>query len=247
MKKPLGLLLDLFFSFLLLTIVSSCSKPPRTAGLLDWPQWRGPDGNGQSRETEWDPASIAARRVLWKIDVGAGYANVVIQHGRLYATGLKEGRLVVFCLDASSGRQIWKRDFVSYSPPQATPAVADDQLFVLTTEGFLYCLDSRSGRQRWRKDLVADYGAIRPSYSFAGSPVVEGDLVILTANTSGMAAKRETGDLAWSSPKPPEDFRSADRQNSRGTGYSTPVLYGSPSGRQALVVGWKGLARFSHN
>jgi outer membrane protein assembly factor BamB len=241
MKKPLELLSGLILLFLLLAFACSCSKPPQNAGRFDWPQWRGPDGNGQSRETDWDPASIAVPRVLWKADVGAGYPNAVIQNGRLYAAGLKEGRLVISCLDASSGRRIWKRDVVSYSPLQATPAVAGNQLFVLTPEGYLYCLDSRNGRQSWKKDLVADYGALKPSYSFGASPVVEGDLLVLTANSSGMALMRDTGDLVWGSAKPPENFTSAMRANSNGTGYSTPVLYDGPSGRQALVVGWSGL------
>jgi outer membrane protein assembly factor BamB len=226
---------------LLLTAICSCTKPAGHDGF-DWPQWRGPDGNGQSRETEWNPASIASLKVLWKTDIGRGYANVVIQSGRLYTAGLiSNGGFTVFCLDAATGRRIWQRSFESRNYPQATPAVDGDSLFVLTVEGLLYGINSRTGRQRWRKDLVADYGAVKPYYDFAGSPVVSGDLVVLTANTAGIAVKRDSGELAWTSEKPPKGFVSVDPNADTGTAYSTPVLYEDGGRRLAIVASWRGI------
>jgi hypothetical protein len=87
--KRFDLLCGLFVC--LSSVFCSCTKSVEIAGF-DWPQWRGPEGNGQSRETDWDPASFAAPRVLWKADVGVGYSNVV-------------------CLDAATGKQIWRRPF----------------------------------------------------------------------------------------------------------------------------------------
>src|SRR5512137_1908610 len=117
-------------------LLAGCKKPAVTAGGFDWPQWRGPDGNGQSRETEWDPASIANPRVLWKADVDVGYSNVVIQDDRLYTLGMEarayKDEVNVVCLDAATGKQIWRRPFASKGvPPLATPAVDGDSLFIL--------------------------------------------------------------------------------------------------------------------
>lgn len=235
--KRCCLLLGLLLIF---TIICSCSKPAADTGF-DWPQWRGPDGNRQSRETEWDPTSIANPKILWKADIGTGYSNVVVQAGRLYATGMKTGRLLVFCFNAATGRRIWQKSFITYSAPRSAPAVAGNWLFVLTAEGYLYGIDSRTGAQRWRKDLVADFGAVKPFYSFGGAPVVEGDLVLFSANTTGMAVKRDTGKLAWTSSQPPKDFISASRMYSTGTSYATPVAYDGPTGRQAILAGWTGL------
>ena len=220
----------------------ACSKQAAIAGGFDWPHWRGPDGNGQSRETDWDPAAIANPKILWNEDIGFGYSNVVIQNGRLYTAGRKPGAVIVYCLDAATGKHLWKRSLVLPEEPSATPTIEGDSLFMLTKEGYLYCIKTRSGKQRWRRDLVYDYGAVKPFYGFAGSPVVDGDLVILTANTAGMAVKRETGELAWSSEKPPSDFPSVDRRTSTGGLYSTPVLYETGQGRQALLYGWNGLS-----
>ena len=225
---------------LVFTVICSCSKPAADTGF-DWPQWRGPDGNGQSRETEWDPASIANPKILWAANIGLGYSNIVIQDGRLYATGMTRDGFTVSCLDAVTGKVRWKQplETTSYLNPQATPAIDGRDLFILMTDGSLLALDARSGRQKWRKDLVEDYGAVKPFYGFAGSPVVADDLVLLTANTAGMAVNRETGDLAWTSDKPPQDFPSADRSHSTGTAYTTPVLYDDD--HRAIFVSWRGM------
>jgi outer membrane protein assembly factor BamB len=234
------LLLSLFTSCLA-ALLCSCTRPAESTGF-DWPQWRGPDGNGQSRETEWDPASIATPRVLWKAEIGSGYANVVIQNGRLYGMGMVQGKVTVFCLDAATGRGIWHHALISSNYPQGAPTIDGDSLFALTTEGNLYCIDSRNGKERWKKDIVAEYGALAPNYGFAGSPIVEGDLVLLTANTAGMAVKRDTGGLAWTSEKPPEVFKSINRGESNGAGYSTPVIDSTGGSRRVLIAGWSGLS-----
>ena len=239
MKKPVSIA----FVTVLMVLFVACTKPAETAGGFDWPVWRGPDGNGQSRETEWDPTAIANPNILWKADIGNGYSNVVIQDGRLYTAGaIPKSGFAVSCVDAATGRRIWRRSFTSYSHSQATPTVDGDWLIVLTAEGYLYGIDSRNGKQLWRRDLVSEYGAVRPTYGFAGSPVVEGDLVLLTANTAGMAVKRDTGELVWTSDPPPKHFKSADRMYSTGTGYSTPVVYDGPTGRQGILAGWNGIS-----
>ena len=85
-----------------ITLVSSCKKiqlswPPwksseKKAGSeaagYDWPRWRGPDGNGISKETEWDPTILeSGPHVLWRHKVGFGYSNVVVKGSHLYTMG----------------------------------------------------------------------------------------------------------------------------------------------------------------
>jgi outer membrane protein assembly factor BamB len=222
-----------------MSAICSCTKPADDVGF-DWPRWQGPDGNGQSRETDWNPAAIAKPRVLWKTDIGLGYSNVVVQGGRLYTMGiLSKGGFTISCLDAVTGRRIWQRPLVRTAESRTTPAVDGDSLFVLSMEGLLYGIDSQTGSEKWRKDLVADYGVLKPYFSFAGSPVVEGDLVLLTANTAGIAVKRETGELAWDSEPPP---REASISDWNGTDYSTPVLCSQNGAETALLYSWKGLS-----
>ena len=84
-----------------LLFLTSCGRsgddrPPRVGlrgkrapegGGYDWPRWRGPDGNGVSKETGWDPKALEnGPKILWRTNVGYGYSNVAIEDGRLYTT-----------------------------------------------------------------------------------------------------------------------------------------------------------------
>ena len=72
---------------------------------LGWPRWRGPNGDGISMETDWDPDSLSGSpRILWKADVGFGHSNVAIKDNRLYTMGGNE----VFCLNAETCEEIWQ-------------------------------------------------------------------------------------------------------------------------------------------
>jgi outer membrane protein assembly factor BamB len=148
----------------LLPLLLGCAVQVACAEGFDWPAWRGPDGNGLSKETNWDPRAIASPRVAWTANIGIGYSNVAIQGGRLYTPGVnKEKRqFVVFCLDAATGKQIWQHVFAKPCLVQSTPTIDGDMVFYLDPEGYLYCLDAQTGRQRWQKNLVVDFGAVKP-------------------------------------------------------------------------------------
>jgi outer membrane protein assembly factor BamB len=226
---------------LLLLFVVSCTDHANKQAY-DWPRWRGPDGNGVSRESDWDPEALSGGpRVLWKTDIGLGHSSVIIRDNRLYTMGQHGGETVVSCLQADTGKSVWQFAFDGSEYPQSTPAIDDLSVYVVSAEGVLCCVDKRNGKLRWEKDLVAEYGTILPFFGYAATPVVEGDLLILTADASGMALERRTGKLVWSSEKPPKTVP-AFKRDTTGVDYSTPVVYGSEGKRYALVSSWKGLS-----
>jgi outer membrane protein assembly factor BamB len=104
-------------------------------------------------------------------------------------------------------------------------------------------LDTRNGRLRWKKDLVAEYGAVKPTHGFAGPPVVQGDLLLLTVNSAGLALNQETGELVWDSPAPPPPatLLKSGAEDTTGTNYPAPVLYEHTGKRCALFSGWEGI------
>ncbi len=212
-----------------------------TYGIADdfeWPRWRGPNGDGISLEANWDPETlVGGPKVLWNVDVGMGYSNVAIKDNRLYTVGI-EG---VVCLNAETGEEIWRYADERFGDPKATPTIEGKYVYTLSHEGMLFCLKVKNGKLRWKKDLVADYGAVRPLWGFAGSPVIEGELLILTANTAGMALNRKTGQVVWSSDKPPKKFQTLNTETT-GVDYSTPVIYDHEGKRYALITSWKGVS-----
>ena len=100
------------------------------------------------------------------------------------------------------------------------------------------CLEAKNGKLRWKKDLVSEYDVVKPYFDFGGSPVIEGDLIILTANTSGIALNKKTGEMVWSSDKPPEDFR---LYASTGPHYATPIIYDYEGKRYAVITSYLGI------
>jgi outer membrane protein assembly factor BamB len=202
------LILHIFPILVGFMIIGGCATTGKmtepTTGItdeFDWLRWRGPNGDGISIETDWNPeALVGGPKILWNVEVGVGYSNVVIKDNRLYTMGVKG----VYCLNAETGEEIWVHSFEGWTDFQSTPTIGGKYVYILSEDGVVSCLQAKNGKIRWKKDLVSDYGAVRPYWGFAGSPVVEGELLILTANTSGMALNRETGQMVWSSEKPPQ-------------------------------------------
>jgi len=233
------LLLQITFVF----SIAGCRNNVAQNNAFDWPQRRGPENNGISRETNWNPRSLdGGPRVLWTMNVGSGYSDVAVKNGRVYTAGMVKGALVVWCLREDSGRVIWKNRVKDVIESQSTPTVGATSVYVLSKGGVLLCLNARNGRLQWRKDIVSAYGVVPPIHGFAGSPVLEGKLVILNANTAGMALDQETGALVWTSEKPPAKVLSFFVEPSSGTDYSTPVIYEEEGNRFGLFTSCKGLS-----
>ena len=219
---------------------TSCENPRKDqgAGGYEWPRWRGPKGDGISLETGWNPKALEdGPKVLWKAEVGIGYSNVAIAGNRLYTMGSSD-HTYVYCLRADNGKVIWKYVCPSQDSTQATPTIDGAYLYALVKEGVLLCLSTKNGKLKWQKDLVAEYGVVKPNYGFAGSPVVAGGLVLLTANTAGIALDKLTGDKSWCSERPPDSMRFSD---SNGVEYSTPVIYEQEGKRCMIVPSYRGL------
>ncbi len=201
----------------------------------DWPQWRGPDRNGQSPEqikTAW-PAGGPG--VLWRSAVGTGLCSVAISGGRAYTMGNTNEQDTIWCLDALTGNVLWEHTYPArldpqYYPggPSSTPTVQGGQVFTISKWGNVLCLDAAQGTVLWERDLRAD-GLVPNRWGFAGSPLVWRGLVILNAGKAGIALDRATGRIAWST-------------GTNTTGYASPALFHSGGKESVLIFGAKALA-----
>ncbi len=50
----------------------------------------------------------------------------------------------------------------------------------------MFCLSAKNGKMIWKRHLVNDLGAREPSYGFSGSPVIDGDFLVLNAGKYGI-------------------------------------------------------------
>jgi outer membrane protein assembly factor BamB len=215
------------------------------ADEFDWPRWRGPNGDGISMESGWNPEALeGGPKIVWKTNVGSGYSNVAIKGKYLYTMGNEDEEDIIYCLHSETGKEVWRYSYPhQYSggyggATQSTPIVEGMYVYTLNIEGILLCLEAKNGKLQWKKDLVSEYDVVKPYFDFGGSPVIEGDLIILTANTSGIALNKKTGEMVWDSDKPPENLA---LYSSTGPHYATPVMYDYEGKQYAVITSYVGV------
>jgi len=200
-----------------------------TTGAEDWPRWRGPDGNGISRETDWPEARP---RRLWQARVGTGFSSVSVSAGRVYTMGNERDQDIVYCLSEGSGKVLWTQSYPSPRAPRyydggpsATPTVDGDTVFTLGRQGDLFALDAASGKVRWSRNIAADIGAAYPEWGYAGSPFVDGDALVLNVGTAGVKVDKRTGRLIWQTGKATSGYSTATGH--RHNGQPSYILFGA--------------------
>ena len=181
----------------------------------DWPFWRGPNGNGISTESKWNPLTLKkGAKILWKKRLGKGYSSVSIKDGLLYTMGYKNKKNTIYCLNAITGKEVWKYTYScgkgEYTGPKSTPVIDGSVVYTLSQEGHLFCHDAKKNKVIWEKNIVDDLGATILRWNFASSPVIKGELLYINAGKSGMALNKKTGKKIWSSVPGVGNYSSAE-------------------------------------
>ncbi len=211
------------------------------AGAEDWPQFRGHNASGVSTASKHLPVEFSFdNKVLWSATLGKGIACPVISQGRVCATAVSDdGKFVVSCFDAASGKQLWRRELVTgklppIMPPNeqasSTPALDDHRAYVYFSTLGLMAFDLNDGRLLWKHPLP------QPSYLMgwgaATSPIVFEDLLIFNQDDDLapflLALDKATGNVRWKTPRP-----------EMLAGYAVPVIC-TAGGRTDIVVAGTG-------
>ncbi|MDX1951136.1 MAG: PQQ-binding-like beta-propeller repeat protein [Verrucomicrobiota bacterium] len=205
----------------------------------DWPQWLGPKRTGKSDEKNWQSKwPDEGPKQLWKASVGTGYSSMSVSNGRLFTMGNVKEVDHVYCLDAVTGKELWKHSYpCSSSDPngfpgtRCTPTVDGNKVYTLSRMGHLFCLNFDNGEVIWSREFVKDFGAKVPTWGFSGSPLVEGKMVLVETGAEGaslIALDKETGAILW-------------KAGNEGPGYSSPVAYTYKDKRYVLMFSGFGL------
>ncbi|MBI1788755.1 MAG: PQQ-like beta-propeller repeat protein [Acidobacteria bacterium] len=172
----------------------------------DWPQHLGPSRNGVSPEpVSWVAGGPA---VVWKREVGQGFASPAVAQGKLILFHRAGDKEVVECLDAATGKKLWsleyptayRDDFGFDEGPRATPTIAAGRVFTFGAEGMLHAIDLATGKKLWSIQTHQKFGVRKGFFGAAGAPLVEGDRVILNLGGSGagiVAFDAQTGKTLW--------------------------------------------------
>jgi outer membrane protein assembly factor BamB len=186
----------------------------------DWPQWRGPNRDGISKEVgllkQWP---TDGPKLLWQVkDLGGGYATPSVAGGRVYVMsnkGLEEES--VKALDVKDGSPLWSTPVgkvgnpnqrPSYPAARSTPTVDGTLLYALGSDGDLACVETATGKIRWAKNLRTDFDGKPGTWAYSESPLVDGDFVICTPGGAGatiVAMNKTNGEVIWKSAVPGGD------------------------------------------
>jgi outer membrane protein assembly factor BamB len=156
----------------------------------DWPQWRGPDRNGISKETgllkQWPKDGPKLR---WKITgLGNGYSTPAVAGGRIYLQSDRGNDEFAIALDEKDGKEVWsahigkvgKNRGPQYPGTRSTPTVDGDYVYCLSSDGELVCLEKEQGKIKWQKQLKQDFGGKMGMWAYSESPLIDGDVLVCT-------------------------------------------------------------------
>ncbi len=203
----------------------------------DWPQWRGPNRDGVSKETgllaSWDEDGPP---LVWKTKgLGGGYSSLVIAKGKIFTMGSQRGGTTVTALDME-GKTLWTTHVGGGGDPNCTPTYDDGLVYALSRDGDFVCVDADTGEEKWRKSFSKDFGGrMMSGWGYSESPLVDGDRLICTPGSKDAAIAaldKKTGKTIW---------RAAVPDGAGGAGYSSIVVAQVGGIRQYVQLMGRGL------
>ena len=228
-----------------------------------WPQFRGPDGNGTTGSTKLPLTWGEESNVRWKTEIhGKGWSSPVVVDGQVWvSTATPDGReMSALALDVESGKIV--RDlklfqvenpqeghpFNSYASP--TPVAEPGRVYITFGSAGTAALDTRTGKVLWeRRDLQCNH------FRGAGSsPILFRNLLIMHFDGIDVqyvvALDKDTGKTVWKTPRS-IDFKDLDADGKpKGDGdfrkaFTTPLMI--DVGGQPLLVSVGGKATYGYD
>lgn len=186
----------------------------------DWPEMRGPHRDGSSKETglpeRW---ALNGENHLWRAPFGGRSAPIVMGNRVYVQNPAGEGPTLqerVMALDVDSGKVLWEHRFNLYQsdvPPHrigwASPAADPEtgNVYAMTGNATVVAL-SRDGKLVWERSVGEEFAAFTTHGGRTASPLIDGDLVIVSAAVSNwgtfgarqhrfLALDKRTGDIIY--------------------------------------------------
>ena len=199
----------------------------------NWPQWRGPTGDGISKEKNIPTKWSATDNILWKLPLpGISGATPIVWGDRIFLTGEDKGSLVLMCV-STEGKEIWRKKVGATGGYKkmndegsltsgASPCTDGNHVFAFSSSGELACFDF-TGKDIWQVDLQKRYGRFNIQFGMHSTPVLEGGRLYLqlmhTDANLVIALNAADGTEVW------KVKRDSDGQAECLHSYASPVLW----------------------
>jgi outer membrane protein assembly factor BamB len=227
----------------------SCAAPSEQHNL-NWPQWRGPAGNGLVLHGSPPLSWSEEKNVKWKVEIpGLGHATPIIWENKVFVLTAvplegndKKFAFTVLCLDRRTGQTLWKkvaREDAAHQDIQPTnsrssgsPVTDGEHLIVSFGSYGLYCFDL-DGKLIWEKDL----GKVNVTWGEGSSPALVGDaaLVVQDNNKASYlhAFDKKSGQELWT------------KKRDEGSSWTTPFVLERDGKTQVIVNGSKAVRSYA--
>lgn len=214
----------------------------------NWPNWRGPRGDGTSSNTNLPVKWDSTTNVLWKIPVpGVGHSSPIVWEDKLFTLTAKPEiqEKLLLCFDTKNGKLVWQATVIK-SPfegkhgdnsfASGTPATDGKYIYVSLLEGdsVIVAAYDFTGKQIW----LQRPGTYKSPHGYSCSPAIYKDKVIINADSKGdafvAALSRTNGHTIWknSLDKPAHSF-------------STPIFREIAGRMQMIYCGNKGVTSYN--
>jgi outer membrane protein assembly factor BamB len=186
----------------------------------DWPQYRGPQGDGTTQEAIAKVWSGAGPKQVWKVESEGGFSSFAVGGGRAFTLALKESdgarQESLVALDAATGRELWfsALNFPKYDSggdagtdsnkggdgPRSTPTLNGDWVYAFSSQLVLNCYEAATGKLVWSRDLLKEHSGRNIQWQNAASPLLEGGMLFVAGGGPGeslLALDAKTGAPVW--------------------------------------------------
>lgn len=226
---------------LLLTCLPRNGAPIRADEATDWPQIHGARRDGLYRGPAlMDSLPAGGPAIPWKKKVGAGFAGPVVSAGKLVLFHRQDGKEILDCLDAATGKSLWTSSYLAGyrdrfgfdEGPRAVPTIDDGRVYTNGAAGILSCTDLESGKKIWRLDTHASFKPRESFFGTACAPLVSsGKVFVQVGGTTGIGTGgKSSGIVAFDSATGKPLWGATSDE----AGYSSPVI-GKLGGKNRLV------------
>lgn len=209
----------------------------------DWPNWRGPNGNGTADGTGYPTEWSAEKNIIWKYELhGRGASTPSVMGDSIFLTTTIDGQNVVIGL-GTDGKERWSKNLgaaVEGKPGKdgtgANPSTVTDGTYVFAyfKSGDLGCF-TVAGELQWQKNLQAEYGEDTLWWDLGTSPVLTRDAVVVACMQTGpsyvVAFSKADGSVIW------KHDRNLDAPEEAAQSYATPTVVEEAGQQQIIVLG----------
>jgi outer membrane protein assembly factor BamB len=250
--KP-GILNSTFSLGLLVSVLALSSHAE------NWPQWRGPNFNGSTKESGLPESWTTESNVVWKAALpGPAGATPVVWGDRVFVASPDAAkRLLLLCFDLKSGKQLWEKEVAigdrstgqGNNMVSPSPVTDGKMVFALYGTSDLAAFDL-DGNLKWSRNIGKEFGRFADMWLYGSSPLLlKGKLYVQVLQRDDPSSYAHAVDdkpqresyLLCIDPNTGKDLwrhvRKTDAIVEAQESYATPIPYEGKEGTQIIIVG----------